>query len=136
MRIKSNRKRWKQRRRKLRSGAILLDLFLATLIFATCVLAIGQLGSQSLQLANTNALERLAAIKAESTLAEEIARGPKNYKPRVWRDVVQGIPFSLRATWSETKQPHLFQVAVDVSRADSFTPSLVSYSRLVFIEGR
>ena len=127
-----------------RDGAILLDVFIATLIFAICVIAIGQFGSQSLQLASKNGLERLAMIKAESALAKEVALGVSTRAVRVWAEPVGGIPLLIRATWSKTEQPHLHRVTIDIARSSSaysesasgnaFRQPTVSLSRLVFDE--
>ena len=117
-----------------RDGAILLDLFLATLIFSICVIAIGQFGSQSLQLARTTAVERLATLKAESILGKEIAFGPQR-NPKVWKDSLQGTSFTVRVTWSETDQPRLQRVTVDVATNYDLSAgrNTASLSRLVFV---
>ena len=125
----------RSRRPRNRSGAILLDLFMATLIFAACVLTIGQLGSQSIQVATTNATERLAVVEAESALAKELARGAAKGAPRVWSESIQGLTLAIRATWKETEQPQLFRVTIDVARSTDFGRTLVTLSRLVCVEG-
>ena len=127
-----------------REGAILLDVFIATLIFAICVIAIGQFGSQSLQLASKNGIERLAMIKAESALAKEVVGGVPPRAVRVWSESLGGIPLFIRATWSKTEQLHLHRVTIDIARSSSassesapgnaFRQPTVSLSRLVFDE--
>ncbi len=117
-----------------RRGAVLLDLFLATLIFTVCVIALGQLGSQSLQTARMTAVERLAALEAESILAKEITFGPHS-SPKTWNDSLQGIPFTVRTTWNETELPRLQRITVDVATANDQRSgrTTASLSRLVLI---
>lgn len=125
-------------RRSNRDGAILLDLFLATLIFAVCVIAIGQFGSQSLQLARSTSVERLAVLKAESILAKEIAHGPQK-SPRVWKENLQNTPLTIRATWTETELPHLKRVTIEVAATQDLNlgRNTAALSQLVLVsEGK
>ncbi|MDX1926689.1 MAG: hypothetical protein SFV81_09230 [Pirellulaceae bacterium] len=117
-----------------REGAVLLDLFLATLIFSICVIAIGQFGSQSLQIAQKTTAERLAMLKAESILAKEVAFGPRK-SPQMWKDSLQGVPLSIRVSWKETDQKRLQRVTVDVSANNDLRVgrNTISLSRLVFM---
>lgn len=134
----SKRDRSRRRASSRRDGAILLDLFLATLIFTLCVIAIGQFGSQSLNVATKTAVERLAAIKAESVVSKEIALGPHK-SPKVWNETLQGIRLAIRATWNETDKPHLQRITVDVAATSDLQlgRNTTSLSRLVLInEGK
>jgi hypothetical protein len=128
----------KRSSRSRRDGAILLDLFLATLIFAVCVIAIGQFGSQSLQVARATAIERVAALKAESVLAKEIAHG-LHKSPKVWKEMLQGIPLTIHATWTETDQFRLQRLTVDIAADTDLKVgrNTASLSRLVLVsEGK
>lgn len=117
-----------------REGAVLLDLFLATLIFSICVIAIGQFGSQALQIAQKTTAERLAMLKAESILAKEVAFGPRK-SPQMWKDSLQGVPLSIRVSWKKTDQQRLLRVTVDVSANNDLRVgrNTISLSRLVFM---
>ncbi len=121
---------------KPKGGAILFDLFIATVIFATCAVAIGQFGSQALELAKVNGLERLELVKAESILAQELVQGCQAGE-RTWRDSFNGTLFDIQVQWSETELPGLWRVAVRVTSVNanpSSRPS-VSLSRLLSQEG-
>lgn len=59
---------------KRRRGALLLDLFLATLIFSGAMIVLANQGSRSLALGSRAAMERLAWIEAESCMTELSAR--------------------------------------------------------------
>lgn len=122
-----------QTRLRLNRGAILLDLFIATLIFVTCAMAIGNYGLQSLQLAQQTNLERLALAKAESIMAR-VAAAKADLRNQTYEESFSKAAFEIRVTQKDSDVPSLKQVTVRVTSKTRFrgAPAAVELSRLIY----
>ncbi len=118
-----------------RRGAILLDVFMATLMFVGAVMALSQLGVQSLRLAENSNLERLARLKAESSLAKEAVRGRMLIRcpeSRQWTESILGVAVQLSTRWQTTDQPRLAKLEVEAVVPRSQPPIRLVLQKLVF----
>jgi hypothetical protein len=124
------------KRNPLRDGAILLDLFIATTLFATCLLILGSFGSQSLHIAQVNSIERLEVLAADSILAKEVATDCPD-GTRTWKETIQGASVEVSVSRVSLENGQIKRITVRVSAVtgiNSRRPT-VTLSRLVFIGG-
>ncbi len=108
---------------------------MATLMFVGAVMALSQLGVQSLRLAENSNLERLARLKAESTLAKEAVRGRmESSRPesRQWTEAILGVAVQLSTRWESTDQPRLGKLEVEAVVPRSQPPIRLVLQKLVF----
>lgn len=133
--MRSHSPRHCRRKLKSRRGAVLLDLFLATVMFVGAALAIGELGARSLGLAQLSHLERLATIQAESVLARESQSGQSplaSLQSRKWESDIQGQRFEIEVLWNASESPGLWLLTVQVTAQSSLHPQpTVIYHRLL-----
>lgn len=119
----------------------MLDVFLATILFACSAVIVGQLGIQSLRIATQSSRERIAESFALSqlNLATAAPESPKSNSEKSVRATLSGNFSALaKIRWISTEVKQLWKVEVQVHELigdQPREPFIASHWRTVYVPG-